>query len=106
MIEIQKLTKQYGTFTAIRDVDLQVKDGEIFGFLGPNGAGKTTTIRIMAGLLQQTSGTVLINGNDIRTHPVEAKAITGFIPDRPFLYEKMTGQEFLRFVCSLYGVNS
>ncbi len=101
MIEIRKLTKKYGTFTAIRDIDIRVRAGEIFGFLGPNGAGKTTTIRIMAGLLQPTAGTVLIDGYDIQTHPVEAKAITGFIPDRPFLYEKMTGQEFLRFVCSL-----
>jgi ABC-2 type transport system ATP-binding protein len=106
MIEIRKLTKKYGTFTAIRDIDIKVRAGEIFGFLGPNGAGKTTTIRIMAGLLQPTAGTVLIDGYDIQTHPVEAKAITGFIPDRPFLYEKMTGQEFLRFVCSLYGVNT
>ncbi len=106
MIEIRKLTKRYGTFTAIRDIDLVVRDGEIFGFLGPNGAGKTTTIRIMAGLLEPTSGTVLIDRNDIQIHPVESKAITGFIPDRPFLYEKMTGHEFLRFVCSLYGVNS
>lgn len=105
MIEIRKLTKRFGTFSAVRDVDLSVKDREILGFLGPNGAGKTTTIKIVVGLLKPTSGTVLIQGYDIQTHPREAKAITGFIPDRPFLYEKLTGSEFLRFICSLYGMD-
>jgi len=105
MIEIRKLTKKFGTFTAVKDVDISVRDGEIFGFLGPNGAGKTTTIKIMAGLLRPTSGTVLIDGYDIQTHPREAKGLTGFIPDRPFLYEKLTGVEFLRFICSIYGID-
>jgi ABC-2 type transport system ATP-binding protein len=103
MIEIADLTKKYGEFTAVDGVSLQVAPGEIFGFLGPNGAGKTTTIRIMAGLSLPTSGVVRIAGLDVTKHAVEVKAITGYIPDRPFLYEKLTGLELLQFVANLYG---
>jgi ABC-2 type transport system ATP-binding protein len=103
MIEIAGLTKKYGDFTAVDDISLRVEPGEIFGFLGPNGAGKTTTIRILAGLSLPTSGVVRIAGLDITRHAVEAKAITGYIPDRPFLYEKLTGRELLQFVANLYG---
>jgi ABC-2 type transport system ATP-binding protein len=99
VIEIQHLTKRYGGFTAVDDVSLEVLRGEIFGFLGPNGAGKTTTIRILAGLSLPTSGVVRIAGREIG---VEAKAITGYVPDRPYLYEKLTGREFLHFVADLY----
>jgi len=102
MIEIRNLTKRYGDFTAVKDISLDVARGEIFGFLGPNGAGKTTTIRILAGLSLPTSGTVLINGLDVTSQAVRVKASTGYIPDRPFLYEKLTGRELLQFVTNLY----
>jgi ABC-2 type transport system ATP-binding protein len=103
MIELERLTKTYGKFTAVQGIDLTVPRGELFGFLGPNGAGKTTTLRMIAGILQPTSGRVRLAGIDIAQHPVEAKAKLGFIPDRPFIYEKLTGAEFLRFVAGLYG---
>jgi ABC-2 type transport system ATP-binding protein len=103
MIEIQQLTKQYGAFTAVRALDLVVPAGELFGFLGPNGAGKTTTMRMIAGILQPTAGSIRIAGHDLRTDPLRAKRALGFIPDRPFIYEKLTGIEFLRFSAGLYG---
>jgi ABC-2 type transport system ATP-binding protein len=103
MIELTALSKQYGTFTAVRSLDLTVPAGELFGFLGPNGAGKTTTMRMIAGILQPTGGTVRIAGHDLRTDPLGAKRALGFIPDRPFIYEKLTGMEFLRFSAGLYG---
>jgi ABC-2 type transport system ATP-binding protein len=81
-----------------------VTPGEIFGFIGPNGAGKTTTIRMMGGTLSPTEGTVIIDGIDMADHPEEAKKRIGFIPDRPFIYEKLTGMEFMRFSADLYGV--
>jgi ABC-2 type transport system ATP-binding protein len=102
MIEISKLTKRYGSFTAVDAIDLLVPKGELFGFLGPNGAGKTTTLRMIAGILRPTSGTVRIAGVDLTRDPVAAKSKLGFIPDRPFIYEKLTGSEFLRFVAGLY----
>jgi ABC-2 type transport system ATP-binding protein len=104
MIKLTKLTKVYGALTAVNGIDLAVEPGEVFGFLGPNGAGKTTTIKMMAGLLQPTSGDIEIGGFDIRKDPVRAKAITGFIPDRPYLYEKLTAAEFMGFVARLYGM--
>src|SRR5579862_9407036 len=103
MIELAALTKKYGTFTAVDLVDLVVPRGELFGFLGPNGAGKTTTLRMIAGILRPTAGTVRIAGVDVVANPVAAKAVLGFIPDRPFIYEKLTGAEFLRFVAGLFG---
>lgn len=103
MIELAALTKRYGAFTAVDGIDLNVPRGELFGFLGPNGAGKTTTLRMIAGILRPTSGTVRIGGVDLATDPIAAKARLGFIPDRPFIYEKLTGIEFLRFVAGLYG---
>jgi ABC-2 type transport system ATP-binding protein len=102
MIKLTNLTKDYGSFTAVKSINLEVKAGEIFGFLGPNGAGKTTTIKMMAGLLQPTGGSVEIGGFDVQKDPLRAKAITGFIPDRPYLYEKLTAGEFMRFVAELY----
>src|SRR5436853_5995812 len=104
MISIQNLVKKYGSFTAVDRVSLDVPPGEIHGFLGPNGAGKTTTIRIIAGLLKPTSGRILVNGHDIAIAPELAKASLGFIPDRPFIYEKLTAGEFLRFHAGLYGL--
>ena len=105
MIAIQGLVKRYGSFTAVDGVDLEAKAGEIHGFLGPNGAGKTTTIRIVAGLLKPTAGRIIVNGHDLATEPEAAKASLGFIPDRPFIYEKLTAGEFLRFHGGLYGLD-
>jgi ABC-2 type transport system ATP-binding protein len=103
LIRLIHLTKRYGKFTAVDNIDLVVPSGELFGFLGPNGAGKTTTFRMIAGILRPTSGTVEIGGIDITQHPLQAKARLGFIPDRPFVYDKLTGGEFLRFAAALYG---
>ena len=105
MIAIHDLVKTFGDFTAVDGVSLEVRAGEIHGFLGPNGAGKTTTIRIIAGLLKPTAGQVVVNGHDLATDPEAAKASLGFIPDRPFVYEKLTAGEFLRFHAGLYGID-
>jgi len=105
VIRVSGLVKRYGSFTAVDGVDLDVEPGEIHGFLGPNGAGKTTTIRIIAGLLRPTAGRVTIAGHDLEQEPEAAKAALGFIPDRPFLYEKLTAGEFLRFHAGLYGLD-
>ena len=103
MIELRSLTKRYGSFTAVDGIDLTVARGELFGFLGPNGAGKTTTMRMIAGILRPTGGTIHIGDIDITKEPIAAKSRLGFIPDRPFIYEKLTGTEFLRFVAGLYN---
>ena len=97
------MTKRYGDFTAVEASDLSVPRGRIFGFLGPNGAGKTTTIRMVSGVLLPTSGRILIGGDDLAEDPEAAKSRIGYIPDRPYLYEKLTGGEFLRFVAGLWG---
>jgi ABC-2 type transport system ATP-binding protein len=102
MIEIRDLTKRYGDFTAVDRLSLTAAAGEIFGFLGPNGAGKTTTIRIISGLSLPTTGSVLVNGVDVVAEPVRAKSVMGYVPDRPYLYEKLTGRELLHFVADLY----
>ncbi|MBN1363800.1 MAG: ABC transporter ATP-binding protein [Syntrophaceae bacterium] len=104
MIKLSDLTKDYGTTIAVNKLNLNVSAGEIYGFIGPNGAGKTTTIRMMGGILAPTSGKIIIGGADMSTNPVEGKKIIGFVPDRPFLYEKLTGMEFLRFSGELYDV--
>ena len=104
MIRAEGLVKTFGSFTAVDDVSLHVPEGQIHGFLGPNGAGKTTTIRMIAGLLQPTRGRVVIDGHDLAAEPEEAKRALGFIPDRPFLYDKLTAGEFLRFHAGLYGL--
>jgi ABC-2 type transport system ATP-binding protein len=105
MIRLKGLTKSYGKFTALHPLDLHVKSGELFGFLGPNGAGKTSTIRMMVGVLQPSAGSVEIAGCNMQTDPIEAKRHIGYIPDRPFLYEKLTGAEFLAFVSGLWERN-
>ena len=102
MIKLINLTKIYGKLTAVNNINLEVSPGEVFGFLGPNGAGKTTTIKMMAGLLQPTNGCALIGGYDVQKEPLKAKFITGFIPDRPYLYDKLTATEFMQFVARLY----
>src|SRR3954453_12241270 len=102
MIPLSGLSKRYGSFPAGDNTDLDVPRGELFGFLGPNGAGKTTTLRMIAGILRPSAGRIEIAGIDIVKDPRAAKAKLGFIPDRPFIYEKLTGSEFLRFVAGLY----
>ena len=105
MIKLTNLTKSYGSFTAVNGVSLSVPTGRIFAFLGVNGAGKTTTIRMMTGILRPTSGSIYLGGYDLLSEPLMAKAITGYIPDRPNLYPKLTGREFLNFICDLYRVD-
>ena len=102
LIQTQKLIKRYGDKTAVNEVSLDVYDGEVFGFLGPNGAGKTTTIKMIVGLLQPTSGTVKVAGYDVQSQPLQAKAASGYVPDTPNLYGKLSGRELLRFVGDLY----
>ncbi len=104
MIEINHLTKKYGNFVAVSDLSLTINTGDIFGFIGPNGAGKTTTISILGGILAPTSGSVSLGGINMAEAPEDAKRKTGFIPDRPYLYEKLTAMEFLKFTSDLYGV--
>jgi ABC-2 type transport system ATP-binding protein len=105
MIKLNNLTKVYRGFRAVDNLNLEIKKGVVFGFLGPNGAGKTTTIKMMSGVLKPTQGQVLIDGIDIVHDPSEAKRRIGFVPDQPFIYEKLTGREFLQFVAGLYGLN-
>jgi ABC-2 type transport system ATP-binding protein len=106
MIELKDVTKKYVDFHAVDNLNLSIQKGEIFGFIGPNGAGKTTTIKMMGGILEPTSGSIMIAGISMKDHPEKAKSKIGFIPDRPYLYEKLTGMEFLKFVADLYGVDS
>ena len=103
MLALRGVKKKYGTFEAVKNLDLQVHRGEIFGFLGPNGAGKTTTIRMVAGILRPTSGNIFVGGDDLNQEPERAKSRIGYIPDRPYLYDKLSGGEFLRFVAGLWG---
>ena len=103
MIRLEGITKHYGSFVAVDHISLEVPRGVLYGCLGPNGAGKTTLLRMIAGILKPTDGRVLIGDDDIQTNPISAKMRLGFIPDRPFVYDKLTGAEFLRFVAGLYG---
>jgi len=105
LIETQALVKRYGDKLAVNNVSFEVQAGEVFGFLGPNGAGKTTTIKMIVGLLQPTSGTIRVAGYDVQTQPLLAKAASGYVPDTPNLYAKLTGRELLRFVGDLYSLD-
>lgn len=105
MIKTEKLVKKYGGFTAVKGLDLEVRQGEIFGFLGPNGAGKTSTIKMMTGLTEITSGSVCIDGVCLSKDPVEYKRRFSLIPDNPYMFEKLRGIEFVEFVANLYGVD-
>ena len=105
MIKLINLTKIYKGLHAVDKINLEVKKGTIFGFLGPNGAGKTTTVKMMAGVLKPTYGQIIINGLDLSKEPSAVKQCVGFIPDRPFVYEKLTGLEFLRFIADLYRID-
>jgi ABC-2 type transport system ATP-binding protein len=105
MISTDGLTKRFGDNVAVNSLALDVPRGEFFSFLGPNGAGKTTTIKMLVGLLRPTGGRASIGGFDVTKNPVEAKRLIGYIPDHPFLYEKLTGREFLCFVAGLYNMD-
>ncbi|NOZ86258.1 MAG: ABC transporter ATP-binding protein [Deltaproteobacteria bacterium] len=105
MIELADVTKVFSNLVAVDSLSLKIPGGEVFGFLGPNGAGKTTTMKMIAGLLEPTRGRILVNGIDITREPVGAKAMMGFIPDSPYLYEKLTAREFMEFVAEMYGVD-
>lgn len=102
MIKLTNLTKNFDSFAALKGMNLEVKRGEIFCLVGPNGAGKTTTIKLMAGLLMPTSGNIIVDGHDLNEEPIKVKGMIGYIPDRPFLYEKLTGREFLKFIAGLF----
>jgi ABC-2 type transport system ATP-binding protein len=103
-LQVRELSRRYGTVVAVDRLDLEVRPGEILGFLGPNGAGKTTTLRMCAGLLQPDHGAIAIAGIPLDRHGREARAHLGFVPDRPFLYERLTGAEFLELIGALYDV--
>jgi ABC-2 type transport system ATP-binding protein len=105
LIETRNLIKRYGDKVAVDNVSFDVHQGEVFGFLGPNGAGKTTTIKVIVGLLQPTSGTVKVAGYDVQAQPMLAKASSGYVPDTPNLYAKLTGRELLHFVGDLYNMD-
>ena len=104
MIQTIDLVKEYANIVAVKGVNLEVVRGEVFGFLGPNGAGKTTTIKMIVGILQPTAGTIFVDGIDIQKKPMDAKRIVGFIPDRPYIYEKLTAMEFLLFIAGLFDM--
>lgn len=105
MIKVRELTKRFGTLLAVDDLSLEIHEGEIFGFLGPNGAGKTTTIKLLTGLLRPDKGKISIGGYDIQNDYISAKQLIGYVSDFPFLYDKLTGREFLSFVSGIYSIN-
>ncbi|HHS50152.1 MAG TPA: ABC transporter ATP-binding protein [candidate division Zixibacteria bacterium] len=104
MIEFGEVSKQFAKTLAVDSLNLTIPKGEFFGFLGPNGAGKTTTIKMITGLAKPTNGKVLINGIDVQEEPERAKSIIGYIPDSPYIYDKLTGREFLNLVGGLYNM--
>jgi ABC-2 type transport system ATP-binding protein len=104
MIVLSHLTKRFQDLVAVDALDLEIRQGEFFGFLGPNGAGKTTTIKMITGLFTPTSGSILVNGHDIQKEPLKAKMNIGYVPDQPFLYDKLTGREFLYFMGGLFSM--
>jgi ABC-2 type transport system ATP-binding protein len=106
MIELRNVTKRFGGFTAVDNISLHIKPGEFFGFLGPNGAGKTTTIKMMTGLYEPTEGLCLVDGHNVHFNSLPAKRSFGYVPDQPYLYDKLTGREFLYFVGGLFHMSS
>jgi ABC-2 type transport system ATP-binding protein len=104
MIKLEHVTKTYGTKTAVDDLSLEIAAGELFAFLGPNGAGKTTTIKLMCGLLFPSAGRVLIGGFDMQYEGDRARPLLSYVPDQPYLYEQLTGREFLQFIADMYGL--
>ena len=105
-ITLTSVRKSYGDKLAVRELTLDIQPGELFAFLGPNGAGKTTTIKMIAGLLQPNRGTITVCGHPVGSNGVAAKAKLAYVPDQPFIYEKLTGREFLYFVAELYGIRA
>jgi ABC-2 type transport system ATP-binding protein len=105
MLQIKNIIKKFGSFTAVNGINVHIKQGELYGFLGQNGAGKTTTIKMIAGVYAPTSGLISINGIDISKDPVKAKLQIGYVPDQPYLYDKLTGREFLYFSGGLYNLD-
>jgi ABC-2 type transport system ATP-binding protein len=105
MIRLEHLTKRFGDLAAVNDLSLEIPPGEFFVFLGPNGAGKTTTIKLIVGLLWPTAGRVTLDGHDVREDYIAAKSLLSYVPDQPFIYDKLTGREFLRFVARMYGLD-
>ncbi len=105
MIRIENLTKKYDRLTAVEGLSLNIEPGELFAFLGPNGAGKTTTIKVLTGLLKPTTGRAFIGGHDVQQEHIEAKRLIGYIPDHPYLYEKLSGRDFFQFVGDLFMVD-
>ena len=105
MISIQGVTKNYGKKVAVDNLSLDIAAGEFFAVLGPNGAGKTTTIKMLAGLLRPNSGKLMVAGVDVQSDPIAAKKVSAYVPDQPFLYDKLSGIEFMNFIADLYGVD-
>src|SRR6058998_1449758 len=105
MIELIHLVKRFGDLVAVNDLSLTVRKGEFFAVLGPNAAGKTTTIRILTGLIKPTSGTARVAGFDVQTHPLEVRRRLAYVPDFPFLYDKLTPWEFIRFTGQIFRMN-
>ncbi|MCI0637607.1 MAG: ABC transporter ATP-binding protein [Gemmataceae bacterium] len=106
MIELDRVTKYYGNKLAVDDLSLTIERGELFAFLGPNGAGKTTTIKLLCGLLFPTSGVIRVAGFDLQTEGEKARQLLSYVPDQPFLYEKLTGREVLQFIADMYGMEA
>jgi ABC-2 type transport system ATP-binding protein len=106
MIEIEHVTRRYGAKLAVDDLNLHIPRGELFAFLGPNGAGKTTTIKMLVGLLRPSSGTIRLCGHDVGQQQTAANRLLGYVPDVPYLYDKLSGSEFLRFIAEMYGIDS
>lgn len=106
LLEAKGLVKRFGSFTAVNGIDLSVQAGEVFGLLGPNGAGKTTTVSMLTGLLRPTAGAVRIGGHDVQREAQAVKRLIGYVPDEPYLYDKLTGREFVTLMAQLYGVTA
>ncbi len=105
MLVVNDVTKAFGDYIAVDGLTIKVNAGTVCGFLGPNGAGKTTTMRMIAGIIAPTKGEVMVNGLSVATHPVDTKRVVGYVPDRPYLYEKLTAFEYLEFVSGLYELD-
>lgn len=105
MLKIENLSKYFGSFRAVNKINLQINKGELYGFLGPNGAGKTTTIKMITGLLSPSEGYIYLDGKDVWLNPIDSKMNIGYIPDQPFIYDKLTGKEFLFFCGGLYNLS-
>jgi ABC-2 type transport system ATP-binding protein len=104
-LALDRLSKRFGGLTAVRDLSITVRPGEIYGLIGPNGSGKTTTVKMLTGLYRPTAGRILVAGVDLLAEPEQAKRAMGYVPDEPFVYEKLSGREFLHLMGELYGVD-